>query len=124
MTAIWQDGKRPWFDVGFYFGFPSVADIDPVAWETYLRIKNRAGDERLDGYSEQIRERNEPKRTIDAESLADLIEDMAFGEQQMLLNTRGRFDRDMIYNRFQELGTTIRVAKEASMILNDRLIRA
>lgn len=123
-TAIWQDGKRPWFDVGFYFRFPSVSDIDPVAWETYLRIKNRAGDERLDGYSEQIRERNEPKRTIDAESLADLIEDMAFGEQQMLLNTRGRFDRDIIYNRFQELGTTIRVAKEASMILNDRLIRA
>lgn len=123
-TAIWQDGKRPWFDVGFYFRFPSVSDIDPVAWETYLRIKNRAGDERLDGYSEQIRERNEPKRTIDAESLADLIEDMAFGEQQLLLNTRGRFDRDMIYNRFRDAGATIRVAKEASMILNDRLIRA
>lgn len=123
-TAIWQDGKRPWFDVGFYFRFPSVADVDPEAWDAYLKIKNRAGDERLDGYAEQIRERNAPKRTIDAESLADLIEDMAFGEQQMLLNTRGRFDRDMIYNRFQELGTTIRVAKEASMILNDRLIRA
>ena len=66
-----------------------MADVDPEAWDTYLKIKNRAGDERLDGYAKQIRERNAPKRTIDAESLADLIEDMAFGEQQMLLNTRG-----------------------------------
>ncbi len=122
-TAIWQDGKRPWFDKGFYFRFPSVAEIDPDAWDAYLRVKNPAGDERLDAYAEQIRERTQPPQTIGVDPLVEIIEDLEFGEQQALLNTRGRFDRDVIYNRFRDLGATLRVAKEVSMILNDRLVR-
>lgn len=121
-TAIWQDGKRPWFDKGFYFRFPDVREIDPEAWDTYLRIKNPSGDERLEEYAEQIREKNRPKQSIDADALTDLIENMNFQEQRQLLNTRGRFDRDVIYNKFKDLGITIRVAKEASLALNDRLV--
>lgn len=121
-NKVWQDGKRPWFTKAFHFRFPDIKQIDPEAWELYTRIKNERGDGRLDRYADEIEEENEVKPELTSEQIADMVDDMKLSEQMVLRNTRGRFDADVIYERYKGIGATYRMCKAAALDLNNRML--
>ena len=121
-NKVWQDGKRPWFTKAFHFRFPDIKEIDREAWEVYTRIKNERGDGRLDRYADEIEEENEVKPELTSEQIADMVDEMKLSEQFTLRNTRGRFDSDLIYERFRSMGATKVMARAAAIDLNNRAL--
>jgi len=112
-----DDRRRPWFKKRFHFRFPSVKSIDAEAWERYLIVKNRSGDERLGNYANAIMpEHLKPK--MDADTLVEAVKEMNISDQLILRNKQG-WDRELIYEKFRGTGATISMAKMASSILND-----
>lgn len=124
VMKVWSDGKRPWFEKAFHFRFPDIKKIDEEAWEVYTQIKNERGDGRLDDYADILEEEAAPKPELDASQLADMVEELNLSEQFSLRNTRGRFDSDVIYERYRNMGATKVMARVAALELNDRILPA
>ena len=124
VMKVWSDGKRPWFDKAFHFRFPDIKKVDPEAWELYTQIKNERGDDRLDDYADGLENDAAPKPELDASQLADMVEELNLTEQFSLRNTRGRFDSDVIYEKYRNVGATKVMARVAALELNDRILPA
>ena len=76
--------------------------------------KERAGRRLLD------RRRQDGKAGQARRQIADMVDEMKLSEQFTLRNTRGRFDSDLIYERFRSMGATKVMARAAALDLNNR----